>query len=163
MAAPKRLMAVATYGATGLLGALLVLAYQRLERWTCAEARPMNTPSHSFVELQSGVSRGNVAAYHELRTAYLDMEPGAFLPWALLMANRHRYRPAYLDVYYALDGPVDSSSVARHWLSIDPDTRQLMRHYLRKAAGAGDATAPKILAALDSREKLGPAPPDTAN
>jgi hypothetical protein len=114
--------------------------------------RPLNHPQEFYEALEAGVRGGDVGAYYELRTAYLDEVPGSFLYWAVLMATRHRYAPAYDDANYALAAPEQGGP--QPWLGMSTPTRQQLRRDLRQAAARGEAPAADLLrqlAAIDAR------------
>ncbi|GAA4388254.1 hypothetical protein [Hymenobacter koreensis] len=121
----------------------------------------MNQPTRSWEQLQAGVYHGDVEAYHQLSTALLDYSPPEQVFWHMLMANRYQYGPAYLNSFYAWENAYGTER--NRWLDIDPDTRQLMRQLLQKGASRGEILGSTILRELDSLEKLGPVPPDTAH
>lgn len=46
------------------------------------------------------ITQGDVKSYNELRISYIDKDMFAFLPWALIMANKYNNNDASFDVYY---------------------------------------------------------------
>jgi len=55
-----------------------------------------------MIDVESDVIRGYTNAYMELYIVYLDCDPSSILYWALFMADKHDYPPAYLHVFYSL-------------------------------------------------------------
>lgn len=109
----------------------------------------MNQPSVSLEELQSEVYQGNVDSYLKLRTAYFDFSSADFLYWAMLMANRHDYGPAYLDVYHSLCDEYIGGDISK-FNEIDSSTQRLMLEYLSIAKNKGVEPASEILSEINS-------------
>jgi len=74
----------------------------------CAKSKiewvSMNQPSQCEDILKEAVLYdGNIEAYTELSTAYLDYKISSeFLLYAIIMAHKYNYPQAYFDVYFAL-------------------------------------------------------------
>ena len=80
-------------------------------------------------ELRQLVLKGDTAAYNELR--YADIESGhdeEKLVYAIFMAHRYNYPPAYFDVYSCLK--LVSESYGR---KMDEKTKEMAIRYLKKA------------------------------
>lgn len=108
--------------------------------------QPLSAP-HSSEDWDSLKSRiiehGDTIAYLRLRSEYTHMPPDGFLFWALVMANKYEYLPAYCDVYFAI---LDGHACSGHDLSpVDPKTREFALDYLRTADRKGSAEARSIL------------------
>jgi len=101
-------------------------------------------PSKDWDSLKSRImEHGDTIAYLRLRSDYTHMPPDGFLFWALVMANKYDYVPAYCDVYFAI---LDGHSCSGHDLSpIDSKTREFALDYLRTADRKGSAEAHSIL------------------
>jgi len=51
------------------------------------------------------VNHGDSQCYESLKVEYMDIDAiENLLPWSLIMANKYNYRPAYFDVYMAIQG-----------------------------------------------------------
>jgi hypothetical protein len=68
--------------------------------------------------------------------------------WAMLMANRHHYRTAYLDVFNSLYYFHDANRDYR-LSSMDSTSRDIALAYLRKGAALGDSQAMHILSRVN--------------
>jgi hypothetical protein len=68
------------------------------------EERSLNEPSMSYKKLKDlAIIKGDTNAYHEMSIAYMDSPNNTdFINTALIMANKHNFHEAYLDVYYCL-------------------------------------------------------------
>ncbi len=108
-------------------------------------ARTMNQPNRSITSIQNDVlSKGDTNAYLELRTAYLDYSPEEFLFWALIMANKYEYPPAYLDVYYTLLDAYCCDVSTGNLDKMDRKTREIALNYLKAAAEKGNEQAKQV-------------------
>lgn len=105
-----------------------------------AVVQSMNQSNRSLSELKKEVwLTGNVSAYEDLSTAYLDYPPEDFLFWAMLMANKYDYSTAYIDVFYSLENAYKASGGP-----MDAKTKEMSMRYLqiavdRKVEGAAEA------------------------
>ena len=110
----------------------------------------LNSPSRSITSLQQAVFRGDTAAYYQLRTAYLDEAQEDFLFWAMLMANKHDYPAAHLDVYDTLMRAYTGGTETTNFTKVDAPTQRLLLHHLTRAADQGVAEAVMILRQVKS-------------
>lgn len=108
------------------------------------ETTSMNSTKKPILKIQSGVYKGEVESYLELRDYYLDSFSGDFLFWAMLMANKHDYGKAYLDVYYAFS---DYSGQMK-FSEMDTKTQEFLLFYLKKASEKGESEADEILKSI---------------
>jgi hypothetical protein len=113
-------------------------------------SRSMNQAQREITEIQKEVNLGNIASYKELRIVYLDYPRENFLFWAMLMANKYDYPPAYLDVYYVL---TDCFSNTLKPLMIDDRTKKLALEYLQLAREKGVEEAEEIWVSLQTSEE----------
>lgn len=102
-------------------------------------SKPMNLAKRPIEEITSEVYEGNVASYQQLRIVYLDMPPDEFLFWAMIMANKYDYGPAYLDVYYSMKYAYERGG--KDFDKKDKMTKEFLLKYLniavkRKVEGA---------------------------
>ncbi len=108
-------------------------------------ARTINQPNRSITSIQNDVlSKGDTNAYLELRTAYLDYSPEEFLFWALIMANKYDYPPAYLDVYYTLLDAYCCDVSTGNLDKMDRKTRAMALNYLKAAADKNHKQAKQV-------------------
>lgn len=110
------------------------------------EAKSLNAPSESITTLQKRVYNGDIDAYKKLKTIYLDYSPEQSLFWAMIMANKYDYAPAYLDVYYAMEGAYSRGGVK--FGKKDEMTRMFLIDYLNRASKKGEKQADQILLQL---------------
>ena len=92
------------------------------------EVTSMNN-TRPIEELRTLVFKGDTAAYEEL--GYADIESGHHeekLVYAIFMAHRYNYPPAYFDVYSCLK--LVSESYGR---KMDEKTKEMAIRYLKKA------------------------------
>lgn len=100
--------------------------------------KSMNEPNRPIKVLKKlALNEGDIDAYNELETAYLDYEHGSFLNYAKEMADKHNYPQAYYDTYIQLLKPTDASGVTINLDSCDLETRELAIKYLRRASELG--------------------------
>jgi hypothetical protein len=113
-------------------------------------SRSMNQAKREITEIQKEVELGNIASYKELRIVYLDYPRKNFLFWAMLMANKYDYPPAYLDVYYVL-----TDCFNKDWkpLMIDDRTQKLALEYLHLAIEKGVKEAEEIWVSIQTSEE----------
>lgn len=96
------------------------------------------------------INQGNIKSYNELRVSYIDKDMFAFLPWALIMANKYNNNDAYFDVYYCLfdlNCTACNDQELENW-SLDELSRKeqdLAIYYLMKASEKGHSQAKEIL------------------
>lgn len=96
-----------------------------------ADAKPMNIAKRPVEKIVSEVYDGNIASYQELQTIYLDMSPDEFLFWAMLMANKYDYGPAYLDAYYSMKDAYERGG--EKFEDKDKMTKEFLMKYLKIA------------------------------
>ncbi|MCC6726241.1 MAG: hypothetical protein IT258_17170 [Saprospiraceae bacterium] len=109
----------------------------------------MNQPNRGIGLIKQEAANGSIDAYNELRIVYLDSDAGEFLFYALLMANKHDYPQAYLDVFYALvHGYVGG---IEDFDKMDKKTQKLALEYLIKAKKKGVKDAGEIYKQLKNR------------
>jgi TPR repeat protein len=80
------------------------------------------------------VLKGNIKAYNELFIAFLDIDDAAFLPYALLMANKYDYHRAYYDVFLCLILLYWDYDYSSSFSKLDNQTRKMAIDYLKKGA-----------------------------
>lgn len=98
----------------------------------------MNDTGLSIYNLKrDALGKGNIDAYQNLSTEYLDYSTEEFLPIALEMANRHNYPTAYFDVYFTLTRMEhlyeDTDSLSK-WENWNSKMRRLALEYLLSGA-----------------------------
>lgn len=109
----------------------------------------MNEPDRSIEVLKElALNEGDIDAYNELETAYLDYTHGSFLNYAKEMADNHNYPQAYYDTYIQLLKPTNAPGVTISLDSCDLETRELAIKYLKKASELGFEPATKELEKL---------------
>ena len=102
------------------------------------ETRSMNQPSRSLEELKTlALDSGDIDAYNELETAYLDYEHGSFFDYAKQMADKHNYPQAFYDTYIQLLKHTDAPGTTLSLDSCDENTRKMAMKYLQKAYDLG--------------------------
>lgn len=106
----------------------------------------MNQAQRDVSEIKDEVRKGNIESYKELQTIYLDYPSESFLFWALLMANKYKYPPAYLDAFHVLVnsyvGNIENIN------SMDNETKKMALHFLEKACDKDVAGAKEIKLSL---------------
>jgi TPR repeat protein len=85
------------------------------------------------------IQQGDIDAYAELDIAYLEFPFEEFLPYALIMANKYDYVPAYFEVYWRLWYLYDNPD------SLDETSRKMALDYLQKASSKGHRQARETL------------------
>jgi TPR repeat protein len=80
------------------------------------------------------VLNGDYGAYEELFIAYLDIGDELFLPYALLMANKYYYPPAYNHVFHCLTSIYQDYDISKSLSKLDAQTRKMALDYLKKGA-----------------------------
>ena len=92
------------------------------------EVTPMNN-TRPIEELRQLVLKGDTVAYNELEIAYIESgHSEEKLVYAIFMAHRYNYPPAYFDVYHYLR--IVSESYGR---TMDEKTKEMAIRYLKKA------------------------------
>jgi len=104
-----------------------------------------NQPKRPINEIKMDVYKGNVEAYGELRTIYLDYPQEDFLFWALYTANRYHDKDAYSDVYRIMEAAYNSDPDSFSLKDMDSVSRKMVLRYLDLAAKNGDATADSLM------------------
>lgn len=117
---------------------VIVLSFCNYEK-----AKPLNYSSESISDMQAKVYEGDTIAYNRLKITYLDYSPEQLLFWAMIMANKYDYRPAYLDVYYSLKDSYDRGG--EKFRKKDELTRKILLEYLTRASEKGDGRAKELL------------------
>lgn len=104
-----------------------------------------------YDSLKSRVVRlGDTSSYYNLQVAYMDNNwIEGLLPYALIMANKYGYTPAYYDVYQSIQG-IDlyhsgGASTDYSLDMVDTASRKIALEYLLKAARQGDAQAQEVV------------------
>jgi hypothetical protein len=97
-------------------------------------------PIDSFERLVA--QKGDTNAYKELQTACLDTSPEVFFPWAMLMANRYDYAPAYYDVFWSLQDWSRTGDDIYSMTNMDAKTKKMALEYLDVAAERNVYDAP---------------------
>jgi len=86
---------------------------------------------------RDALGKGDIGAYQNLSTEYLDYSTEEFLPIALEMANRHNYPVAYFDVYFTLtriENLHEDSNSIEDWENWNPKMKRLAFEYLLAGA-----------------------------
>lgn len=106
---------------------------------------PVNYTANSIKELtKRAIENGDTGAYYQLSLDYMDSPYDGFLRTALLMANKHGYSQAFIDVYYCLTDlshKKDNTELDH----IDEHTRKLALEYLMKGVEKGNKECMQIL------------------
>jgi hypothetical protein len=106
----------------------------------------MNQAQRDVSEIKDEVRKGNIESYKELQTIYLNYSSENFLFWALLMANKYKYPPAYLDAFHVL---VNSSvGNIENINMMDNETEKMALYFLEKACDKNVAGAKEIKLSL---------------
>ena len=93
--------------------------------------------SRPIEELKQLVLKGDTAAFDDLVVAFMDKgHEEENLVYAIFMAHRYNYPPAYFDVYSCLK--IVSESYGR---KMDKKTKELAIEYLKKAAELKNCSA----------------------
>jgi hypothetical protein len=102
------------------------------------EPRSMNQPDRPISLLKELViSKGDIGAYQELETAYLDYGHGDFYEIAKVMADKHDFPQAYYDVYDQILKPTQRITTTISLDSCTADEKNEAIFYLRKALEKG--------------------------
>ena len=115
----------------------------------------MNTPSKPIERLEQEALEGSIEAYNQLEIAYLDYRPmDRNLYISLIMANKNRHYPAYVDVFNKL---LDAYGGHRYEINeigqIDAKTRRFMIECLEKASAGKVAEADSMLLQISKLEQ----------
>lgn len=93
--------------------------------------------------------QGNVTEYNKIQNEYTDANlfSDEFLRYALIMADKYHYSPAYMDVYWAL---YDKQNLSHNDTLLTLDSlniveRRMALKYLWKAKMNGDFQSMQIL------------------
>lgn len=106
----------------------------------------MNEPTRSMNVLEDLVnSKGDIGAYEELETAYLDYPHGEFYKFAKIMADKYNYPQAFYDVYFQLLKPTNRPGTTISLDSCSREEKEEAIYYLRKAFEKGFGPAGKEL------------------
>lgn len=110
---------------------------------------PLNTISTSDKDFYENLAleRGDTNAYYNLEAYYTDYPIEGILYPALIMANKHDYHLAYLNVYEALTSQDHKVGVSE-LENLDPTTKEMALHYLKKGAEKGNKECKRILGNL---------------
>ncbi len=110
------------------------------------EELSLNEPSMPYQELKElAIIKGDTNAYHEMSIAYMDSpNDDRFLNVSLIMANKHNFPGAYLDVYYFLTDYYHRKDF-KDLDDLDETTRIMALDYLKKGAEKRDKECQKIL------------------
>ncbi|MBS1773946.1 MAG: hypothetical protein JST82_13895 [Bacteroidetes bacterium] len=92
---------------------------------------------------------GDIPSYEKLKLEYMDIDAiENLLPWALIMANKYGYKPAYFDVYTSIQG-IDmyygNTKSESSLEAVDSNSKKIALEYLIKASKIEDSQAIKIL------------------
>lgn len=108
------------------------------ETETHDEARSMNQPDRPMSVLKDLViNKGDVDAYEELETAYLDYNHGDFYKYAKIMADKYDYSRAYYDVYIQILKPTQNPHQTISLDSCTSEEKQEAIYYLKKSFEKG--------------------------
>ena len=107
---------------------------------------PLNTISTTdkdyYVNL--ALKKGDTSAYYNFEAYYMDYPIEEILYPALIMANKYDYHLAYLNVYEALTSQDHKAGVSE-LENLDPITKEMALHYLKKGADKGNKECKRIL------------------
>jgi hypothetical protein len=109
----------------------------------------MNTPKRDISLVHKEVFIGNIQSYEELKIIHLDLYAGDFLYYALFMANKHDYPPAYLDVFFSI---VNSYGGVEKFYQMDSKTQKIAMDYLIMANDRQADGASEILFELEAKK-----------
>lgn len=106
----------------------------------------MNEPSIPYAELQElALTKGDTVAYHEMSIAFMDSPNDvSFLNTAVVMANKHNFRGAFLDVYYFLTDYYHRKDF-KNLDDMDERLRVMALEYLIKGAEKREKECQRIL------------------
>lgn len=107
---------------------------------------PLNATTTSDRDYYENLAlkKGDTSAYYNLETYYMDYPIEGILYPALIMANKHGYHLAYLNVYEALTSHDHKKGVSE-LEDLDPITRKTALDYLIKGAEKGNKECKRIL------------------
>ncbi len=92
------------------------------------------------------VVHGNTDDYYNLHMIYLDYKEINFLPFAVIMAEKHKYPPAYSDAIYAILS--NSGKDIYEIDQLDSASRKLVLKYLKASYELGDESAMGVVDSL---------------
>jgi hypothetical protein len=95
--------------------------------------------------LKLAIEKGDIDSYYSLSIAYLEHEPGFFLPIAFTMANKYDYPQAYFDVYCAIFDFNGVSTLEDTTDKIDRRSKEIALDYLIIGAKKGHHQSLDIL------------------
>jgi hypothetical protein len=107
----------------------------------------MNDIGLSFDSLQSGVLRGDVKSYINLKTVMLDYPSECLIFWSMVMAHKYDYPEAYLDLYITFTTVYRERGLS--FEDLDTKTKNLLTSYLQEASKGGVSYADTILVKLN--------------
>lgn len=106
---------------------------------------PMFNLSNPHSELiHKALEEGDTNSYYELSLDYMDSPYKGFLYTALIMANKHHYHQAYMDVYDCLTDLAHKETFTE-LEKLDDETILLALKYLIKGAEAGNEECIRLL------------------
>lgn len=94
------------------------------------------------------LQEGDAYAYSELKIAMAREPQSNLLFWALVMANKHKYPPACVDVAIVLANSNGYS--IKNLDRLDSETKELCLQYLKKGVKLGDIDAEYILKHIET-------------
>lgn len=93
---------------------------------------------NSLLKLESlAIDSGDTEAYDGLSLNFMESPDNKFLYTALMMANKHKYPPAFIDVYYCLTDLTHKGD-GTELDDLDDKTRSLALEYLDSGAQLGN-------------------------
>lgn len=117
---------------TILISILIISCNSEVESNT--RVRSMNEPNRPISILKElALKNGNIDAYEELETAYLDYAHGDFYEIAKEMADKHNYPRAYYDVYIQILKPTSNPHTTINLDSCSITQRNEAIQYLQKS------------------------------
>ena len=119
------------------------------EKYKTDNTRSMNDLGISIYETQlKAIDKGDIYAYSQLQTTFLDYKAEDFLPIALEMANKQNHPPAYYDVYCTLRDMAfldEEDSFNPNWDKWNPRMERLGIEYLLIGAKLGDKQSTEMI------------------
>lgn len=92
----------------------------------------------SLLKLETlALDSGDTEAYDGLSLNFMESPNNKFLYTALIMANKHKYPPAFIDVYYCLTDLTHKRD-GTELDDLDDKTRSLALEYLNSGAQLGN-------------------------
>ena len=142
-----------------IFGYILIILF--LSQISCSNnksnetSKSMNEPDRTINVLKDMVlNKGDIDAYEELETAYLDYRHGDFYEIAKVMADKYNYPRAYYDVYIQILKPTQNPESTISLDSCTVEEKKEAISYLKKAFEKGFEPAGEQLEYLKQKGYL---------